>query len=79
MTGWLAYLNYEVVTAMDGEDGLWKARTHKPDLIITDALMPGRTRYQMAEQLRSLSESLRSIPIIMMSGRRSMRDTTREC
>ncbi len=76
MQGWLSYLEYEVVTAADGDDGLWKAKTRKPDLIITDALMPGRMGYQLVEQLRGLSESLRSIPIIMMSGRQSMRDTS---
>ena len=32
--------NHEVFTAVDGQDGLEKAKAHHPDLIITDALMP---------------------------------------
>ncbi len=76
MKGWLSYLEFDVVTSTDGDDGLWKAKTEKPDLIITDALMPGRTGYQLVEGLRGLSERMSKIPIILMSGRQSMRDTT---
>lgn len=76
MQGWLSHLHYEVVTATDGDDGLWKAKTEKPDLIITDALMPGKTGYELVTALRGLSERMQTIPIVMMSGRQSMRDTT---
>ncbi len=76
MQGWLSYLDYDVITATDGDDGLWKAKTEKPDLIITDALMPGKTGYELVSALRGLSERMQTIPILMMSGRQSMRDTT---
>lgn len=74
MCGWLSYLDYDVVTATDGDDGLWKAKTEKPDLIITDALMPGKTGYELVDALHGLSDRMRTIPILMMSGRQSMRD-----
>ena len=74
MQGWLSHLNYDVITATDGADGLWKAKTEKPDLIITDALMPGKTGYELVDDLHGLSERMRTIPILMMSGRKSMRD-----
>jgi len=76
MQGWLSYLQYDVITATDGDDGLWKAKTEKPDLIITDALMPGKTGYELVDALHGLSDRMRTIPIVMMSGRQSMRDST---
>lgn len=76
MQGWLSHLNYEVITATDGDDGLWKAKTEKPDLIITDALMPGKTGYELVDALHGLSDRMRTIPILMMSGRQSMRDVS---
>ena len=33
-------LGHEVIEAVDGQDGFEKAKIHKPDLIITDAMMP---------------------------------------
>ncbi|MCB9799581.1 MAG: response regulator [Candidatus Omnitrophica bacterium] len=72
--GWLSYLGFEVLTARDGDDGLWKAKSQKPDLIITDAMMPGHTGYEIIERLRSQSDRMRDVPIIMMSGRPSMSD-----
>ncbi len=72
--GWLSYLNYEVITAKDGDEGLAKMASEKPDLVIMDALMPGRTGYQLAEDLKNQSEELKKIPVIMISGRESMRD-----
>jgi len=76
MQGWLSHLDYDVITATDGDDGLWKAKTEKPDLIITDALMPGRSGYELVDAIHGLSDRIRMIPILMMSGRQSMRDTS---
>jgi two-component system alkaline phosphatase synthesis response regulator PhoP len=44
---------YEVSTAKDGEDALMKAKSHKPDLIILDIMMPKRTGVEVCEILRS--------------------------
>ena len=37
----LSESGYDVITAYDGKDGLKKFAETKPDLIITDILMPG--------------------------------------
>ena len=74
MQGWLSFLGAETITATTGDDGLWKAKTEKPDLIITDVLMPGKTGYEIAEHCKKNSDQLKSVPVIMMSGRRSMRE-----
>ena len=44
---------YEVTTAKDGDDALVKAKSHKPDLIILDIMMPKRTGVEVCEILRS--------------------------
>lgn len=74
MEGWLSHLGFQVVTAGNGDDGLWKIKSEKPDLIILDALIPGRTGYQLADDLKGQSPQVRDIPIILMSGRPSMKD-----
>lgn len=43
---------YEVHTAMDGEDGLKKALTDHPDLILLDIRMPKMDGMTMLKQLR---------------------------
>jgi DNA-binding response OmpR family regulator len=43
---------YEVITAMDGKEGLEKALTEKPDLIITDLKMPRLSGLELMAALR---------------------------
>lgn len=43
---------YEVITAMDGKEGLEKARAEQPDLIITDLKMPRMSGLELIETLR---------------------------
>ena len=44
---------YEVITAMDGEKGLQKALTEKPDLIIADIKMPKIDGLELLKTLRA--------------------------
>jgi len=50
--------------AKDGVDGLDKFHTFKPDIIITDIMMPKQTGLEMAEKIRA---SDKNIPIIILS------------
>lgn len=43
---------YEVITALDGKEGLEKARAEKPDLIITDLKMPRMSGLELIAALR---------------------------
>jgi DNA-binding response OmpR family regulator len=50
-----AYLKpegYEVLTAMDGTDGLKAARAFKPDLIILDIMLPGIDGIELLSRLQ---------------------------
>lgn len=56
----------EVVEASNGRQGLEVALAEKPDLIISDCLMPGMDGFQFLHELKKLTE-LRSIPFVFYS------------
>jgi CheY-like chemotaxis protein len=57
---------YEVQTADSVNEGLRMARQSRPDLIVTDVHMPGRSGYELGQAL-SEDPKLRSIPCILIS------------
>jgi CheY-like chemotaxis protein len=61
---WLEDAGFEVVVAGDGAEGMEVIRSIRPDLVVTDALMPVLTGDELVEQLQA-DPDLRHIPIIM--------------
>lgn len=59
---------YQCCTALDGADGLAKARTENPDLIFLDIMLPKMNGYKVARLLK-LDERYRHIPIIMLTAK----------
>jgi len=59
---------YEVLTALDGEQALEKARLEHPDLIVLDIMMPKLDGYETCKMLKS-DESTRNIPVILLSAK----------
>lgn len=59
----LEHYGCAIVEAVDGLDGLEKARTHKPDLIISDAMMPKMDGFQFLRTAKQ-DKNLQSIPFI---------------
>lgn len=59
---------YEVETAVNGQDGLEKARLLRPDLIILDIMMPGLDGFQVCRRLRADPQTAR-ITILMLTTR----------
>lgn len=57
---------YNVVTAMDGTEALQEIRTTKPDLILCEVMMPEVNGSQVLQAVKA-DESLRTIPIIMLT------------
>lgn len=57
---------YEIVTAENGKDGSFKAMSEKPDLIITDIMMPELDGLGMVKIVRANSD-LKKVPIIILS------------
>ncbi|MCM8775120.1 MAG: response regulator [Candidatus Omnitrophica bacterium] len=59
---------YDVITAMDGQEGLAKARSENPDLIILDIMLPKIDGYKVCRMLK-FDEQYKHIPIILFSAR----------
>jgi len=57
---------YQVVEAVDGQDGLDKARQQTVDLVLTDQNMPRMDGLSLIKQLRSLPE-YQKVPILMLT------------
>jgi len=62
----LTPFGHQVIEAGDGKEGLEQARLRKPDLIISDILMPTMNGYEFVSTLRR-SPSLESVPVIFSS------------
>lgn len=56
----------ETLAAGDGDEALAMAKLHKPDLIISDALMPCMDGFQLLRAVK-LDQELKSIPFIFYS------------
>jgi two-component system phosphate regulon response regulator PhoB len=59
---------YEVTLAHDGQEGLNKALTHPPDLIILDLMLPTLDGLEVCRELRA-TEHTRTIPIVMLTAK----------
>jgi two-component system, OmpR family, phosphate regulon response regulator PhoB len=59
---------YETLVAHDGQEGLRKAQTLLPDLILLDLMLPTMGGQEVCRELRA-GERTREIPIIILSAR----------
>lgn len=59
--------DYELTTVGAGDLALEKARELTPDVMLVDALMPGRNGYEVCQEVRS-DALLKHIPLLLMTG-----------
>ena len=67
---------YEIVTAGDGEEGLSTAIKERPDLIISDVMMPKISGFDMLDILRQTPETMNT-KVIMMTALSQAEDKER--
>jgi DNA-binding response OmpR family regulator len=60
--------NFEVVTAADGREGLEKAKSERPDVVLSDIMMPRLDGLQLVVLLRE-DPRTRSLPVILLSAK----------
>ena len=58
--------DFAVIKASDGNDGLARAKTDRPDLIIVDAAVPGMDGFELLSILKREPET-RGLPVLMLS------------
>jgi two-component system, OmpR family, alkaline phosphatase synthesis response regulator PhoP len=59
---------YDAVSAPNGEEGLRLAEKQRPDVILLDVMMTRQTEgFDVAQHLNS-SDSLKTVPVIMITG-----------
>jgi len=64
---------HEVETAENGEEGLEKVRSYKPDIVLLDVMMPKMNGLEMLEKLK-LDPETKSIPVIMLTNLAGQQD-----
>jgi len=57
---------FEVITATNGEDAMYKFYMYIPDIIITDLEMPKMDGFAFIEKIKK-TDNLKSIPVIVFS------------
>lgn len=60
---------YQVVAALDGDEGLRKVVDERPDLIILDVIMPGKSGFEVCRELKTDPKYyfFSHIPVLMLT------------
>src|SRR5260370_15982849 len=72
----LSSKGYDVVTAGEADEALSKVHSEKPDLILLDVVMPGKSGYELCRGLKE-DPFTRLIPVVMMTGLSDRNDRVR--
>ncbi len=67
---------YVVISAKDGQEGLEKARAERPDVIVSDVMMPRMDGLQFAAAVKG-DPDLASIPFVLLSAKAQTGDVTK--
>jgi twitching motility two-component system response regulator PilH len=57
---------HDVIQAMNGDEGIAKAASEKPDLILMDVVMPGINGFQATRKITTTPET-KHIPVIILT------------
>ena len=67
---------HDIITASNGEEGLQKVHDERPDLVISDVMMPKMSGFQLVERLREDPETAR-LPVLLLTARADGHDRVR--
>lgn len=60
---------YQVIAALDGDEGLRKVVDERPDLVILDVIMPGKSGFEVCRELKTDPKYyfFSHIPVLMLT------------
>ncbi|WP_456425560.1 response regulator transcription factor, partial [Rhodocaloribacter sp.] len=64
---------YRVVEAEDGREGLEKAQGERPDLVVSDVMMPRMDGFALLRALKR-DDELRTVPVLLLTARAGTED-----
>ncbi|MBI4342525.1 MAG: response regulator [Candidatus Omnitrophica bacterium] len=64
---------FDVVIAMDGQEGLNKAQTEQPDLIVLDLMLPKLNGYEVCTMLKQ-DARYQKIPVVLFTAKAQEKD-----
>lgn len=72
----LTYSGYEMLSALDGEEGLKVAKEQNLDLILLDLILPRKNGFEVLKELKE-NEKTKSIPVIILTHLENPKDIQR--
>jgi DNA-binding response OmpR family regulator len=66
---------FTVLTATDGAEGVAVARAERPDVVVSDVMMPKLNGYELTARLKADPETS-AIPILLLSARAQSTDVS---
>ena len=64
---------FTVIAAVDGMDGVDRARKHVPDIVVSDVMMPKLNGLELCVALKT-DDSTKHIPVILLSAKAQVAD-----
>ena len=66
---------YDVLTASNGLEGLTKAQTERPEILVLDVMLPGLDGFEVCRRLRADTE-MSGVLVLMLSAKAQESDKT---
>lgn len=73
LTDFIKKEGFEIISAMNGEEGIKKAGITNPDLILLDIILPKKNGFTVLEALKK-DENLKNIPVVILTNLEEEKD-----
>lgn len=68
ISGYLREFGYTVISAMDAVEAMNKALQQKPDVVVTDVVMPGKNGFELCRSLKK-NPATQKLPIVICTSK----------
>lgn len=71
VNSFLSAHSFDVIAATDGDEGIAKLKSEKPDLIVLDVQMPKMNGYTFVHEIKKIPTAV-NIPILVLTAKQGM-------